>query len=84
MNLPPRFLSVDDVVTLHQIAIENQGGDSSIRDRSLLESAIAMPTQQFGGKYLHADIPAMAAAYAFHICMNHPFIDGNKRQGQRP
>lgn len=40
-----------------------------------------MPTQQFGGKYLHADIPAMAAAYAFHICMNHPFIDGNKRAG---
>jgi death-on-curing protein len=50
-----------------------------MRDRSLLESAIGMPAQQFGGQYLHEDVPAMAAAYAFHICMNHPFIDGNKR-----
>jgi death-on-curing protein len=81
MNPPPRFLSVDDVLILHDIAIENQGGDSSIRDQTLLESAIAMPSQQFGGKYLHEDIPAMAAAYAFHICMNHAFVDGNKRAG---
>ena len=45
----------------------------------LLESALAMPAQQFGGEYLHEDIPAMAAAYAFHMCKNHPFVDGNKR-----
>ena len=50
-----------------------------IRDRGLLESAIAMPAQQFSGQYLHKDIPAMAAAYAFHILGNHPFVDGNKR-----
>lgn len=81
MNPPPRFLSVADVLTLHRIAIENQGGNSLIRDLTLLESAVAIPTQQFGGRYLHADIPAMAAAYAFHICMNHPFVDGNKRAG---
>ena len=81
MSRAPRFLSVDDILTLHGIAIEDQGGDSSIRDRALLESAIAMPAQQFGGQYLHEDVPSMAAAYAFHICMNHPFIDGNKRAG---
>ncbi len=74
-----RFLAIDDVLRLHQIAIIDQGGDPSIRDRSLLESAIAMPQQQFAGEYLHHDIPAMAAAYAFHICKNHPFVDGNKR-----
>lgn len=74
-----RFLSVEDVLRLHAIAIEDQGGDRSIRDRGLLESAIAMPAQQFGGQYLHQDIPAMAAAYAFHISKNHPFVDGNKR-----
>lgn len=79
MNPPARFLSVEDVVALHAIAIEDQGGDASIRDRSMLESAIATPAQGFGGEFLHADIPAMAAAYAFHICMNHPFVDGNKR-----
>lgn len=42
---------------------------------------MAMPQQQFGGTYLHDGIPAMAAAYAFHICKNHPFADGNKRAG---
>jgi len=75
----PRFLSVEEVLVLHSIAIEDQGGDVSLRDRSLLESAVAMPAQQFSSQYLHEDIPAMAAAYAFHISGNHPFVDGNKR-----
>jgi death-on-curing protein len=38
-----------------------------------------MPQSSFGGEYLYKTIPAMVAAYAFHICQNHPFIDGNKR-----
>jgi death-on-curing protein len=38
-----------------------------------------MPQSSFNGQYLHETVPAMAAAYAFHICQNHPFIDGNKR-----
>ena len=75
----PRFLSVADVLVLHAIAIEDQGGDASIRDPGALDSAVAQPMQQFGGQFLHEDIPAMASAYAFHICMNHPFLDGNKR-----
>jgi death-on-curing protein len=79
VNEAPRFLSADDVLTLHAIAIEDQGGDPHLRDRAMLESAIATPAQQFGGQFLHPDIPSMAAAYAFHICMNHPFVDGNKR-----
>lgn len=79
MSDAPRFLTVEDVYVLHALAVENQGGDPSIRDPNLLESAIAIPRQQFEGRYLHADIPAMAAAYAFHICRNHPFVDGNKR-----
>ena len=79
MNALPKFLSVEDVLTLHAIAIEDQGGDPTLRDRALLDSAVAAPQQQFGGEYLHADIPAMAAAYAFHISKNHPFLDGNKR-----
>jgi death on curing protein len=48
-------------------------------DIKLLSSAIYMPESSFEGQYLHKSIPAMAAAYAFHICQNHPFIDGNKR-----
>jgi death-on-curing protein len=79
VNAAPHFLSVDSVIVLHAIAIEDQGGDPAMRDRGLLESAIAMPAQQFADRFLHLDIPAMAAAYAFHICKNHPFVDGNKR-----
>jgi death-on-curing protein len=74
-----RFLSIDDILRLHALAIEDQGGDPSLRDPGLLESAMAMPRQQFGGEYLHPDIPSQAAAYCFHICKNHAFIDGNKR-----
>ncbi len=50
-----------------------------MRDMGMLESAVAQPALQIGGRYLQEDIPAMAAAYAFHICRNHPFLDGNKR-----
>jgi death-on-curing protein len=68
VNPIPRFLSVEDVLRLHAIAIEDQGGDPTLRDRELLESAVATPAQQFGGQFLHDDVPAMAAAYGFHIC----------------
>jgi death on curing protein len=74
-----RFLAIDTVLRLHEIAIADQGGDASIRDRGLLESALATPQQRFAGDYPHHTIPAMAAAYAFHLAKNHPFIDGNKR-----
>lgn len=73
------FLTLDDVLRLHKLAIEDQGGDPAILNAGLLDAALAMPQQQFGGAYLHPDIPSMAAAYAFHICKNHPFADGNKR-----
>ena len=50
-----------------------------MRDRGLLESAAAQPQAMFGGEYLHRDLPEMAAAYLFHVCQNHAFLDGNKR-----
>ena len=50
-----------------------------MRDIRLLESALAQPEASFAGEWLHVDIFEMASAYAFHICMNHPFLDGNKR-----
>jgi death on curing protein len=73
------FLSVDDVLLLHADTIDIDGGSQGVRDHGLLDAAVAMPRQQFNGEYLHADIPAMAAAYMFHIAQNHPFVDGNKR-----
>lgn len=77
----PRFLSVEDVVRIHGNTIEHEGGPGGIRYYPLLESAVMMPQQQFGGQYLHQNIPAMAAAYLYHITQNHPFCDGNKRAG---
>ena len=75
------FLSVDEILRIHQDQIERYGGDASIRDAKALLSAVAMPQTGFDGNYLHHDLFAMAAAYLFHITQNHPFIDGNKRTG---
>lgn len=74
-----RFLSVDDCLQIHADTIKKDGGEAGLRDLGMLEAAIAMPRQQFGGKYLHKGIAAMAAAYMYHLCSNHAFIDGNKR-----
>ncbi len=50
-----------------------------MKDASLLDSAVAMPKATYNGEYLHPDIYKMAAAYTYHLCLNHPFVDGNKR-----
>ena len=73
------FLSVDDVLLIHRDTIDIDGGSQGVRDYGLLDAAVAMPRQQFGGAYLHEDLAAMAAAYLFHLARNHPFVDGNKR-----
>ena len=77
----PEFLRVDDVLELHRDQIERYGGDPGIRDRGLIEAAVAMPRQSFGGQFLHVDLFEMAAAYAFHLAGSQAFLDGNKRVG---
>ncbi len=79
MSVEIAFLSVDQVQEIHRRGIEEHGGSPDLRDRGLLESAAAMPQAQFGGEFLHTGLPTMAAAYLFHLCKNHPFVDGNKR-----
>ena len=74
-----KFLTLSEVLVILEDQIKNYGGLYGVRDLHLLSSALYMPQSSFGGEYLHKTIPAMAAAYAFHICQNHPFIDGNKR-----
>jgi len=74
-----RFLTLSEALLILDDQIKNYGGIYGIRDIKLLSSAIYMPEAGFEGRYFHETIPAMAAAYAFHICQNHPFIDGNKR-----
>ena len=77
----PIFLNLAEVVELHRQGVERFGGSAEVRDMNLLQAAIGMPSQQFAGEFLHPDLGAMAAAYLFHIVMNHPFVDGNKRAG---
>jgi death-on-curing protein len=77
--MDPLFLSIDEVLEIHDQQIQLYGGSNNLRDVNGLESAVAMPQATFGGEFLHSSIPAMAASYLFHICQNHPFIDGNKR-----
>ena len=81
MSAEPDFLSVDDVIQIHDEQLAAYGGAGGIRDQGLLESAVATPQVYFGEAYLHEDLAHMAAAYAFHIAQNQPFLDGNKRTG---
>ncbi|MCC5608366.1 type II toxin-antitoxin system death-on-curing family toxin [Nostoc sp. CHAB 5834] len=75
----PRFLSISQVLNIHQDEINSFGGTSGVRDEGLLDSALAQPQATFGGELLHPTIHEQAAAYLYHLAMNHPFIDGNKR-----
>ena len=77
----PAFLRLADALRIHADQIQRYGGRNGVRDFGLLESALAMPRASFGGEWLHGDTYQMAAAYAFHLCPDHPFIDGNKRTG---
>ena len=77
----PRFLDEDEVLALHAAQLERFGGGSGVRDPGGLAAAVGVPQATFGGQYLHEDLFAMAAAYAFHLAQNHPFVDGNKRIG---
>lgn len=79
--MEPVFLSLDEVLEVHEQQIERYGGSLGLRDAAGLESAVATPQATFGGEFPHTSIQAMAAAYLFHLCQNHPFIDGNKRAG---
>lgn len=77
----PVFLDVEDVLVIHEEQLAAYGGAAGVRDAGLLESAVAMPRATVGGELAHEDLFTMAAAYAFHIAQNQPFVDGNKRTG---
>lgn len=81
MSGEPDFLSVGDVLLLHEEQLARYGGAEGVRDPGALDSAVAMPQATFDAQFVHEGIFAMAAAYAFHIAQNQPFVDGNKRTG---
>jgi len=77
VNTEPVFLSRDQVLDLHRSSLEQHGGLDGLREPGLLDSALMQPeATHFYGQ---GDLAAIAAAYAFHIAQNQPFIDGNKR-----
>jgi len=77
----PTFLTLEEVLLIHESMIEMYGGSHGLRDEALLDSALEMPKSGFGGSYFHTTLFEMAAAYLFHLVKNHPFVDGNKRIG---
>jgi len=73
----PRWLTLDDIEDIHAEQLALFGGPAGIRDRGALESALGRPINRW--HYENADMAQLAAAYAFGIARNHPFVDGNKR-----
>jgi len=73
----PVWIDLEVVLAIHDEQLAEHGGQPGVRDRGLLESAMAQPQNQFAcGEH---SIARLAASYAFGISRNHPFLDGNKR-----
>ncbi len=75
----PRFLNRDEILLLHAVSLGEYGGAEGFLDEGAFDSAIAQARQSFAGAYVHEFPFGMAAAYGFHLAMNHAFRDGNKR-----
>jgi death-on-curing protein len=76
-----RYLSIHEVLALHERIAAQSGGGVGLRDLALLESALAQPRQSFGGSDLYSSLVEKAGALGFSLIANHPFVDGNKRMG---
>ncbi len=74
-----KFVDKKQAIAIHDDLITEFGGSLGLRDEGLLESALYQPQASFFGELLHPTITEQASAYLYHICKNHPFIDGNKR-----
>jgi len=73
----PRWLELSILIDVHSEQLALFGGPEGVRDVAMLESALARPINKFA--YGETDLAPLAAAYAFGIARNHPFVDGNKR-----
>jgi death-on-curing protein len=76
-----RYLTLEEVLELHRLILEQSGGSGGVRDLGGLESALAQPRMTFGGQDLYPSLAEKAAALGFSLVCNHPFVDGNKRVG---
>jgi len=75
------YLTVLEVIQLHDRIVVESGGGTGIRDVGGLDSAVSQPQMTFDGLDLYSTVEMKAAALAFSLVMNHPFVDGNKRIG---
>ena len=71
------WIELSVVWAIHEAQLAEHGGSAGVRDRGLLESALKRPENR--SSYATADAASLAAAYAFGIARNNPFVDGNKR-----
>jgi len=76
-----RYLTLEEILALHEQLIAQSGGSTGLRDRSSLESAVAQPEMSFGGEDLYPAIADKTAALGHSLIQNHCFVDGNKRIG---
>ena len=76
-RVEPVWLDAKVALAVHDRQLAEHGGGQGVRDPALLDSALARPVNRWG--YGEDDRCALAAAYAFGIARNHPFVDGNKR-----
>ena len=72
-----KFPTLPEVLSIHRLVVAETGGQLGLRDQGLLESALKAAENRH--YYEQADEIACAATYAYHLCMAHAFIDGNKR-----
>src|ERR1700726_5164086 len=77
MTSEPKWLTYDQVIAIHSRQLRRFGGATGLRDDGLLRSAIERPINKW--HYEQAELPELAAAYAFGLAKNHAFVDGNKR-----
>lgn len=74
-----KYLTLVQVLAVHDQMIKRFGGSHGVRDIGLVESAVARPRATFGGEDLYTDVFSKAAALLQSLLKNHPFTDGNKR-----
>ncbi len=76
-RIEPVWLDATDALAIHDRQLAEHGGGTGVRDLGLLESALGRPINRWA--YGEQDVATLAAAYAFGVARNHPFVDGNKR-----
>ena len=75
----PAWVKAEVARAIHKRQLAEHGGIDGVRDEGMLSSALARPRQLLCYSHEPPDLAALAAAYAFGIAKNHPFLDGNKR-----